>query len=255
MSAPTCDVIAHAQHAAGLRPEALPRHVAIIMDGNGRWATSRGLLRINGHRKGVDAVRSAVTECASLGIEWLTLYAFSTENWLRPQREVDLLMELLSRFLIDERPTLLDNGIRLAAVGQLWRLPQGIQDTLAETIALTADGEGMVLTLALSYGGRDEMVHAVRAIAAAVAAGNLDPASIDEHSIQEHLYTASAPDVDVVIRSAGEQRLSNFLPWQSVYAEFVTIAQLWPEVRSEHLHAALREFQGRQRRFGRVNDA
>ncbi|TVR46345.1 MAG: isoprenyl transferase [Planctomycetota bacterium] len=252
MSPPTTFSIDEARARAGLNPQLLPRHVAVIMDGNGRWARARSLLRINGHRRGVEAVRQTVTECATLGIEWLTLYAFSTENWQRPKREVNLLMDLLAEFLVEERPTLLDNGIRLQAIGQIWRLPPHVRSLLEETIACCRGGSGMTLTLALSYGGRDEICAAMRAIAEQVRRGELSPESIDEKLVQEHLYTAAMPDVDVVIRSAGEQRLSNFLPWQCVYAEFVSIPECWPDVRIEHLHAALREFQGRHRRFGQV---
>ena len=176
--------------AAGLDPEALPKHVAVVMDGNGRWAKNRGMLRIKGHRKGVDAVRSTVTASAALGIEWLTLYAFSTENWQRPQREVDFLMDLLAQFLRDELPTLLDNGVRLRAIGQPERLPAKVQDLLNATIDATADGTGTILSLALSYGGRDEILEATRAIAQAVAAGDLQLCEIDHHTIQRFLCAA-----------------------------------------------------------------
>lgn len=252
MSAPDANAIVTAQRVAGIDPASLPRHVAVIMDGNGRWAQARRLLRVRGHRKGVDAVRATVTECAALGIPWLTLYAFSMENWRRPQKEVDVLMDLLCRFLVDEMPTLLDNGIRLRAIGEIDRLPTKVQEQLQESIARTATGCGMELSLALSYGGRQELVMAMQRLARDVQAGILSAAEIDMQQIQERLYAPQAPDVDVVIRSAGEQRLSNFLPWQSVYAEYVTLSELWPDIGAEQIRAALREFQGRQRRFGGI---
>lgn len=252
MTAPNSSSIAQAQAAAGIDPATVPRHVAVIMDGNGRWASARNLLRVKGHQQGVSAVRTTVTECAALGVEWLTLYAFSTENWRRPEAEVALLMELLAQFLVDELPTLQANDIRLQVAGQPWRLPQAVQALLQDSLEATANAQGMVLTLALSYGGRDELLSATRAIAEQVAQGALAVDEIDEAVMQRHLYTADAPDVDVVIRSAGEQRLSNFLPWQTVYAEFVSIREWWPDVSAEHIHAAIREFQGRQRRFGCV---
>lgn len=255
MNAPGPDAIARARHEAGLADCPLPRHVAVIMDGNGRWARQRTLRRVMGHRRGVDAVRSTVTTCAALGIEYLTLYAFSTENWKRPQHEVRVLMELLEDFLRGELSTLLDNGVRLRAIGQVERLPISAQQCLQETIAATAHCSGMELTLALSYGGRGELVAAVRQLAQAVAQGKLAPEAINEDTIQQALYAPHAPDVDVVIRSAGEQRLSNFLPWQSIYAEFVSLPQLWPDVRDAHIHQALKDFAGRQRRFGAIEES
>ncbi|TVR14826.1 MAG: di-trans,poly-cis-decaprenylcistransferase [Planctomycetota bacterium] len=233
----------------------MPRHVAVIMDGNGRWARQRTLRRVMGHRRGVEAVRATVTSAAAVGIEYVTLYAFSTENWKRPQHEITVLMELLERFLHDELPTLLDNGIRLRAIGQVERLPASVRKSLQDTIAATAHGSGMELSLALSYGGRDELVAAMRSIAQSVANGSLAPEAISAADIQGGLYAPHLPDVDLVIRSAGEQRLSNFLPWQSIYAEFVTLEQLWPDIREEHIHQALHAFAKRQRRFGAVEDA
>lgn len=252
MNAPAPEAIVAAQAAAGLDPSGLPRHVAVIMDGNGRWAQARKLMRIRGHRKGVDAVRATVTECAALGIEWLTLYAFSSENWRRPQKEIDLLMDLLRQFLRDEVPTLLNNGIRLRAIGAIEQLPATVQQILRESMERTTTGGGMELCLALSYGGRQEILSAVQGVARDVQLGLLAIDEIDQQVLQRYLYAPAAPDVDLVIRSAGEQRLSNFLPWQSVYAEFVSIPQLWPDVNAEHIRNALREFQGRERRFGRV---
>jgi undecaprenyl diphosphate synthase len=230
----------------------MPSHVAVVMDGNGRWAKKRGLLRVKGHRKGVDAVRSTVTASAALGIEWLTLYAFSTENWQRPQREVDYLMELLGQFLREELQTLLDNDVRLQVIGQPERLQAAVRELLEQTIDQTKHCQGTILSLALSYGGRDELLEATRRIAQAVADGSLPVCEIDHQTIQNHLYAPQAPDVDVVMRTAGEQRLSNFLPWQSVYAEYVAIDVLWPEVTEAHYHAALKTYQARHRRFGKV---
>lgn len=238
--------------AAGLDPRRLPRHVAIIMDGNGRWAKSRGWNRTRGHRAGAEVVRAITTESVRLGVERLTLYAFSSENWSRPRHEVSFLMTLLARFLRDELPTLQENGVRLEAIGQLQRLPERVRAALREVGEATAGNRALVLCLALSYGGRDELVDACRAIAAAVAAGRLAPAAVDERAVAGHLYAPQAADVDLVIRTAGEHRLSNFLPWQTAYAEYVSVAPLWPDFTVADYHAALREYQRRERRFGGV---
>jgi undecaprenyl diphosphate synthase len=238
--------------AAGLDPLHLPKHVAIIMDGNGRWAKARTWDRTRGHQQGADVVRAITTESVKLGIARLTLYAFSSENWIRPQREIDFLMSLLDRFLIGELPTLHDNDVRLEAIGSLHRLPTNVRTTLEHTIRATADNRSMVLSLALSYGGRDELTDACRAIAAEVAAGRLAPQEITPETVQAHLYAPGAPDVDVVIRTAGEQRLSNFLPWQATYAEYVSVLPLWPDFDIAAYHAALHEYQARERRFGGV---
>jgi len=246
--AETRDAIAR----AGLDATRIPRHVAIVMDGNGRWAKRRGLLRSRGHRRGADVVRMVTTESARLGIDRLTLYAFSSENWSRPQSEVDYLMKLLRDFLLDELATLMENDVRLEAIGRLDRLPEFVRDALFDVCARTKDNRRMILSLALSYGGRDEMVDACRAIAQRALRGELDPEELDDEVLQGHLYAPLAEDVDLVIRTAGEYRLSNFLPWQTVYAEYVGIDVLWPEVTAEDYFAALREFQNRERRFGRV---
>jgi undecaprenyl diphosphate synthase len=245
---------AAACRGAGIDPDRLPRHVAIIMDGNGRWAKSFGWDRTRGHEKGAEAVRTITTASVKLGVRRLTLYAFSAENWQRPQREVDYLMRLLDNFLKAELPTLQENGVRLTAIGQLSRLPEAVRATLDGAIAATAGNANMILSLALSYGGRDEIVDACRAIAAGVEAGRIAPEAIDAAAVQAHLYAGKCPfgadDVDVVIRTAGEMRLSNFLPWQAIYAEYVSSAALWPDFGVAEYHAALREFQGRERRFG-----
>jgi undecaprenyl diphosphate synthase len=238
--------------AAGLDPERLPRHLAMIMDGNGRWAKSKGWERTRGHRKGADAVRTVTTECVRLGIQRLTLYAFSSENWSRPAHEIAFLMSLLKDFLRQELPTLRENSVRLEAIGRLDRLPDDARRILDGTIAQTATHTNMVLCLALSYGGRDEIADACRSIAAEVQAGRLAVEDIDSAAVAAHLYAPHAADVDLVVRTASEQRLSNFLPWQTTYAEYVSLPVLWPDMGVADLHAALREYQGRERRFGTV---
>jgi undecaprenyl diphosphate synthase len=249
-SSPDRALAAERCRAAGLDPARLPRHVAMIMDGNGRWAKGKGWERTRGHRKGADAVRTVTTECVRLGVARLTLYAFSSENWSRPAHEIAFLMALLKDFLRQELPTLRENGVRLEAIGRLERLPQEVRAILAETIAATAGHGSMVLCLALSYGGRDELADACRAIAVAVRDGRLAVDAIDAATVASHLYAPAAADVDLVVRTAGEQRLSNFLPWQTTYAEYVSLPVLWPDMGVADLHAALREFQGRERRFG-----
>ncbi len=251
---PAADRAAAAQRcrAAGIDPERLPRHVAIVMDGNGRWAQGQGWERTRGHRRGADAVRTVTTTCVGLGIERLTLYAFSSENWTRPRIEVEFLMALLADFLRGELATLQDNRVRLEAIGRLERLPATVRAVLDATRAATAGNAAMVLCLALSYGGRDEIVDACRSLAVDVAAGRLTADAIDGAALAARLYAPHAPDVDVVIRSAGEHRLSNFLLWESSYAEYVSVPTLWPDFAAEDLHAALRAFQGRQRRFGGI---
>ena len=230
----------------------VPRSVAVIMDGNGRWAKSAGLERIRGHERGIDAVRTTVTECARLGVQALVLYAFSEENWQRPQREIDLLFKLLKRFLVDELPTLMQNRVRLRHAGRRTRLAPDVLDLLDRTIAATAANDGMQLCLAISYGGRQELVDATAAIARDVAAGRLAPEAIDEAAIRAHLYQPSLPDPDLLIRTAGEQRISNFLLWQVSYAEIHVADVCWPDFTAAHLHAAFRDFGRRTRKFGKV---
>ncbi len=238
--------------AVGLDATRMPRHVAIIMDGNGRWAKARTWDRTRGHQQGAEVVRTITTESVKLGIDRLTLYAFSSENWIRPQREIDYLMSLLDKFLSGELPTLMDNDVRLEAIGSLQRLPANVRATLDRTITATAGNRAMVLSLALSYGGRDELTDACRSIAAEVAAGRIAPNEITQETIQAHLYAPRAEDVDLVIRTAGEQRMSNFLPWQATYAEYVSVEPLWPDFGVTAYHAALKEYQARERRFGGV---
>ena len=238
---------------AELAPERLPRSIAIIMDGNGRWARRRGFLRVRGHEQGVDAVRNTVTECARLGIEALTLYAFSEENWKRPKREVDFLMRMLEKFLIQERPTLMDNAVRLTHCGRIERLPERVRAILAETESMTAANTGLTLCLALSYGGRQEIADAARRAAIDVREGRLAAEDIDEAAISARMYRPELPDPDVVIRTAGEMRVSNFLLWQISYAEIVVVDVCWPEFGVPELHAALAEFASRDRRFGGIS--
>ncbi|WP_417730591.1 isoprenyl transferase [Rosistilla oblonga] len=228
----------------------LPRHVAIIMDGNGRWAQRRGLPRIEGHRHGVDTVRRTTEKCAALGIEALTLYCFSSENWKRPPVELDFLMHLLEQYLVEERRTLIDNGLRLKMIGRRDRLPAGVLRELEITQQLCAEHTGMQLVLAVDYGGRAEIVEAVRQLAAKAQQGELQPDAIDEAMVSEHLYTAGLPDPDLLIRTGGDMRISNYLLWQISYAELWVTDRSWPDFREEDLMQALHDFSGRQRRFG-----
>lgn len=230
--------------------ERRPRHIAIIMDGNGRWAQRRGLPRIEGHRRGVASVRAATEECARLGIEQLTLYCLSSENWKRPQYEIDLLMQLLEQYLIEERTTLINENIRLAVIGRREGLPASALDEMDKTIELSSAHTGMTLCLAINYGGRGEVVDAVRAIADEVRQGRLQPDDVDEETINDHLYTSGMSDPDLLIRTAGEMRVSNFLLWQISYAELWVTDHCWPDFREADLHAAIRDFAARDRRFG-----
>ena len=235
-------------------PQNLPRHVAIIMDGNGRWAKKRGWNRVRGHEEGAESVRVAVRTCRRLDIGWLTMYAFSEENWARPQAEVTALMKLLNRFLKKERQEMLERGIRLNAIGQIDKLPKSTRELLQKTMDDTAHGQDMVLSLALSYGGRQEIVRAARALAQDARDGQLDPAAIDEDAMAARLFTAGMPDPDLLIRTSGEQRISNFLPWQTAYTEFYFTETLWPDFREAELMQALDSYAKRQRRFGRTGD-
>ncbi len=226
----------------------LPRHVAIIMDGNGRWAHRRGLPRVAGHRAGVDAVRDTVEAATGLGLGVLTLYAFSTENWARPRVEVQTLMTLLREYLRRELDNLMNNDIRLQVIGRAEELPRSVRRELERAVERTRANTGLLLNVALSYGGRAEIVDACRAI---VRAG-LEPEAIDEEVFADHLYTAGLPDPDLLIRTSGERRTSNFLPWQCAYAEIWFTDTLWPDFRRRHLFAALLDYQARERRFGEV---
>ncbi len=231
-----------------------PRHIAIIMDGNGRWAKARGLPRVAGHAEGVHSVRAVVRECRKLGVEALTLYSFSTENWKRPAAEVDALMGLLVHYLEVERSEILDNDIRLTHAGDATRLPENVQEALYELEGASAHCSSMALNLALSYGAREEITRAVRSIAARVAAGELAVDDIEEATIDASLDTAGLPDPDLVIRTSGELRLSNFLLWQVAYAELYVTDLAWPDFRVPQLHEALEAFGRRQRRFGKTGE-
>ena len=230
----------------------LPAHVAIIMDGNGRWAKKRLLNRVKGHERGSDTVRTVVRTCRELGIRYLTLYAFSTENWERPKTEIEALMTLLKRFLKSERSEMLENDIRLRAIGQINRLPTGVRESLEETMAVTQGNRGMDLILALSYGGRTEIVDMVQAVADKVRQGQIDLQAINDAMIADHLYTREIPDPDILIRTSGEMRISNFLLWQIAYAEIFITPTLWPDFSKDELMQILKDFQGRERRYGKV---
>jgi undecaprenyl diphosphate synthase len=235
---------------AALPPHPLPRHIAIIMDGNGRWAQARGLPRIAGHRSGAEAVRRTLEAAGELGIPYLTLFGFSSENWKRPLDEVDDLMGLLRHYLRGEIAELHRKGVRLRVIGEIERLAPDIIAMIRHAEALTRDNDRINLTIALSYGGRAEIVAAARAVAAKVAAGNLPLDRVDEDAIARHLFTADLPDPDLLIRTSGEQRISNFLLWQCAYAELVFTKTLWPDFGRADLEQAIAEFGGRERRYG-----
>jgi len=228
----------------------IPASIGIIMDGNGRWARRFGWERVRGHTAGIDSVRDTARAAAELGIKELTLYAFSVENWKRPRREVTYLMELLRKFAIDERAEIEKNGIVFRTLGRIDELPEKTKSALRESERLSADNDGMVLRLALNYGGRTELADAAKQLARDAVAGRIDAESIDEAALAERLYDPSMRDVDLVVRTASEMRVSNFLLWQISYAEIVVTDVLWPDFRREHLYAAVREFASRERRFG-----
>ena len=237
-----------------LAPERLPRHVAIVMDGNGRWATRRGLARLEGHRRGKDSVRAVVDAARELGIPYLTLFAFSSENWQRPTSEVRFLMQLLHRYLITETKRMMKRDIRLIALGDCTRLPAQVQKALKETVECTAGNRAMTVALAVSYSGRQEIVRAARRIAQEVAAGKLRPEEIDEFTIASRLDTAGMPDPDLLIRTSGELRISNFFLYQLSYTELYFTDTLWPDFREREFLAALAAYQLRQRRFGAIDN-
>jgi len=235
-----------------LDPTRLPRHVAIIMDGNGRWAQRRGLTRIEGHKRGKDSVRAVVETSRRLGIEYLSLFAFSTENWGRPRREVDALMRLLRRYLRTELRKMMKNEVRLLAIGNLKRLPPVLQHELQTTINATQHNQRLTDLLAVSYGGQEDILQATRTLAHAVREGRLQPQDISEQVFRSHLNTAGIPDPDLLIRTSGERRLSNFFLWQSAYTEIYVTDTLWPDFREPEYLTALADYQQRDRRFGRV---
>ncbi|HAX14179.1 MAG TPA: isoprenyl transferase [Leeuwenhoekiella sp.] len=232
----------------------LPKHIAVIMDGNGRWAKNQGLLRVKGHKKGTKAVRETIEACAELGVAFVTLYAFSTENWNRPKLEVDTLMNLLVSSLKKEIKTLQDNNISLSAIGSLNNLPEKAQRELKEVIEKTKNNTRLKLTLALSYGSREELVKTIQDISHKVKKNLISPHSINESVIKEHLYTHDMPDVDLLIRTSGEQRISNFLLWQIAYAELYFTPVLWPDFTRKHLYEAIYNYQKRERRFGKTSE-
>ena len=227
-----------------------PRHVAVIMDGNGRWAKARGLPRTAGHRKGVESVRALVENARELGIEYLTIFSFSSENWRRPEEEVSDLMHLLRFYLRSEIASLHKGGVRLRVIGDRRRLAPDIIELIEGAEAKTRDNRRLTLVVALSYGARQEIAEAARRLAAEVKAGTLDPDAIDEALLSDRLYTAGIPDPDLIVRTSGEKRISNFLLWQSAYAEFVFVDTLWPDFTKRDLEAAIEEFHRRERRFG-----
>ena len=230
----------------------LPVHVAVIMDGNGRWAKQRLLTRIKGHEKGSDTVRTVVRTCREIGIPYLTLYAFSTENWQRPKKEVEALMMLLNKFLRSEKAEMIENNIRLHAIGQVDRLPAFVRETLHQTMTATKDNTALNLVLALSYGGRTEIVRMVREVAERTKRGLVNPESITAEMVADHLYTHNIPDPDLLIRTSGEMRISNFLLWQIAYTEIFVTSTLWPDFSKEEFLHILHEFQDRERRYGRI---
>ncbi|PVW17244.1 isoprenyl transferase [Marixanthomonas spongiae] len=232
----------------------LPKHLAVIMDGNGRWAKQKGLFRTIGHENGTKAVREIVEACAEIHIPYLTLYAFSTENWNRPKLEVELLMKLLVSSLKKEIKTLQDNNIKLNAIGNLEALPKKAQRELNDVLEKTKDNTRMTLTLALSYGAREEIIKTIQEISHKVKNNLISPSDIDETVINNHLYTQNLPDVDLLIRTSGEQRISNFLLWQIAYAELYFTDTLWPDYRKNHLFEAILNYQNRERRFGKTSE-
>lgn len=237
-----------------LDPTRIPKHIAIIMDGNGRWAKKQGLMRVRGHEKGAKAIRQTVKVCADLGVENITLYAFSTENWNRPKFEVDTIMRIIVSNLKKELPTLKDNNVSLKAIGRIDLLPKKTRRELAEVIELTKDNSKMNLTLALSYGSREELITVIKNVSSQVKEGSLNIDQIDIDLINKHLYTSYMTDVDLLIRTSGEQRISNFLLWQIAYAELYFTEVLWPDFRKEHLVEAIHNYQDRERRFGKTSE-
>jgi undecaprenyl diphosphate synthase len=241
-----------APHLTAEARASLPKHVAIIMDGNGRWAKQRGLPRVEGHRQGAESARIIIRTSGELGINYLTLYAFSAENWNRPKDEVDALMKYLIHYLKTETPELNKNNVRLEVIGQIWRLPDNVQEHLKKSIQMLSKNNGLTLIMALSYGSRIEIVDAVRRIAEETKRGKLEPADITEEVISQYLWTRSFPDPDLLIRTSGEMRVSNFLLWQISYSELVITPTLWPDFRKAQFFEALEEYARRHRRFGGV---
>ena len=228
----------------------MPSHIAVIMDGNGRWAQRQNLPRIEGHRRGVASVRRTVEECTRLGIEQLTLYCLSSENWKRPQSELDFLMHLLEQYMIEERSTIMKQDVRVRTIGRRCGIPEGVLREIDKTIELSANNKGTCLCLAINYGGRGEIVDAISRIARDVKQGQVDPELLTEERIGEYLYTAGMPDPDLLIRTSGEMRISNFLLWQLSYSEIWVTEKCWPEFEESYLHEAIEIYSGRERRYG-----
>ncbi|MDA7920382.1 isoprenyl transferase [Verrucomicrobiales bacterium] len=232
----------------------IPQHVAVIMDGNGRWAKAKGLPRRDGHRAGAESVEACLESCGEAGIKFLTLYAFSSENWTRPESEVNALMNLLAHFIKEKTSSLMKNNIRLKVIGQIHRLPDKTQKLLKKSIEKLDGNDGLTLIVALSYGSREEIVDAARSLMDKAVAGEMDSADLNNEIFAEHLYTAGIPDPDLLVRTSGEFRISNFLLWQISYSEIHITDVLWPDFRSEHLNAAIEDYQKRQRRFGGLSE-
>lgn len=232
--------------------ENLPKHIGVIMDGNGRWAKKRGLPRSAGHKAGAESLKKIVTEANNLGVKYITVYAFSTENWKRPKAEVDYLMDLLMDYLINAEKTLAGENVRIRAIGSRKELSEEMRKQIKKTEELTKDRSGIVMNIALNYGGREEVVHSAKKIAEAVRNGKMAPEDITEKDIEDGLYTAGQPDVDLLIRTSGEQRLSNFMLWQVSYAEMVFVHKLWPDFKPKDLIECIKIYQGRGRRFGGI---
>lgn len=236
-------------------PSRIPRHVAVIMDGNGRWAEAQGLPRVEGHRRGAETVRMVTEACAELGVEAVTLYCLSSENWKRPASELDFLMALLKEYLIQQRSTLMEQQLRLMVIGRRDRLPSDVLDEMDKTLELSADNQRMTLVLAIDYGGRAEIVEATRRLADKVSRGEMDCKDIDEQAFASELYTVGLPEPDLLIRTGGEMRVSNFLLWQISYAELWVTAKAWPEFCRQDLLSALNDYSARDRRFGGLSQA
>ena len=230
----------------------LPKHIGVIMDGNGRWAKKRGLPRSAGHKAGAESLKKVVTEANNMGVEYITVYAFSTENWKRPEAEVDYLMNLLMDYLINAETSLAGENVRIRAIGSRKELSKEMQEQIKKTEKLTSERSGIVMNIALNYGGREELINATKQLCKKAASGELDPDDISEKDIDNNLYTAGQPEVDLLIRTSGEQRLSNFMLWQVSYAEMVFVNKLWPDFKPKDLHECIRIFQGRGRRFGGI---
>ena len=239
-------------HLSAEAKASLPKHVAVIMDGNGRWAKQHGLPRVEGHRRGADSAREIIRTAGEIGIKYMTLYAFSAENWNRPKDEVDALMKYLIHYLKTETPELNKNNVRLEVIGQIWRLPENVQEHLRKSIATLSKNNGLTLVMALSYGSRIEIVDAVRQIADKAKKGKIDIADINEKVISDHLWTRNIPDPDLLIRTSGEMRVSNFLLWQISYAELLITPTFWPDFRKAQFFGALEEYARRHRRFGGI---